>query len=219
VFDVDKSVQYLNSHAHSQSTSNCAKYVRIAISNPAGGGQPMGTTKSAKDYGPQLKAAGFREVTDGTLQKGDVAVIQPYAGGNPNGHMAMYNGEGWVSDFRQNGSTPYPGPGYRAAEPPYKIYRHQDAKPSSGGGKSSGSGVQGITRRGKRLKKGAHHGVYLGRKQRHLSHRRAELEGGGNVIEGSGTTFVGRERYAVARLGDDTTDAPIAVGDETVLVG
>ncbi len=214
MFDVDKSVQYLNSHAHAKSTSNCAKYVRIAISSPAGGGQPMGNTLSAKNYGPQLEAAGFRQVTDGTLQKGDVAVIQPYAGGNPNGHMAMYNGQGWVSDFKQNGSTPYPGPGYRAAKPPYKIYRHQSVKSGS-----TGSGVQGITKQGKRLKKGAQHGVYLGPKQRHLSHRQAELEGGGNVIEGSGTTFVGRERYAVARIGDNTTDAPIVVGEDTVLVG
>jgi len=214
MFDVDKAVQYLNSHAEPESTSNCAKYVRIAISNKAGGGQPVGNTKSAKDYGPQLEAAGFRQVTDGTLQKGDVAVIQPYAGGNPNGHMAMYNGSGWVSDFKQNGSTPYPGPGYRAAKPPYKIYRHQDAKAQSTGG-----GAQGITKQGKKLKKGAQHGVYLGPKQRHLSHKRAELEGGGYVTQGSSTTFVGRERYAVARVEDETTDAPIVVGEDTVLVG
>ncbi|UQA60490.1 hypothetical protein E8A73_008470 [Polyangium aurulentum] len=212
MFDVNKSVQYLNSHAQPKSTSNCARYVRTAISSPAGGGQPMGRTLSAKNYGPQLEAAGFRQVTDGTLQKGDVAVIQPYPGGNQHGHMAMYNGQSWVSDFKQRDM--YPGPGYRAARPSYKIYRHQSAKKGS-----TGTGAQGITRHGKRLKKGANHGVYLGPKQRHLSHRRAELEGGGNVTQGSSTTFVGSERYPVARLGDETTDAPIAVGEDTVLVG
>jgi hypothetical protein len=30
---------------------------------------------------------------------------------------------------------------------------------------------------------------------------------------------VGRERYPVARIGDETTDAPIAVGEDTVMVG
>lgn len=212
MFDVDKAVQYLNSHAQPESTSDCAAFVRQAISKPAGGGLPMGSTKSAKDYGPQLEAAGFRQVTDGTLQKGDVAVIQPYPGGNPNGHMAMYNGTDWVSDFKQRDM--WGGPGYRAAKPSYKIYRHQSAK-----GTSTGSGVQGITRHGKKLKKGADHGVHIGPKKRHLSHKRAELEGGGNVTQGSGTVYVGRERYAVARVDDNTTDAPIAVGEDTVMVG
>jgi len=213
VFDVNKSVQYLNAHAEPGSLGKCARYVRVAISSPAGGGLPMGRTLSAKNYGPQLEAAGFRQVTDGTVQKGDVVVIQTYAGAkNQHGHMAMYNGQNWVSDFKQRDM--YPGPGYRAAKPPYKIYRYQGAKKQS-----TGTGVQGLTQHGKKLKTGAQHGVYLGPKQRHLSHQQAELEGGGNVTQGSATTFVGRERYPVARIGDETTDAPIAVGEDTVMVG
>lgn len=79
-------------------------------------------TANAKDYGSSLERAGFREVPPGsTLQAGDVAVIQPYSGGNPSGHMTMFDGTGWISDFRQR--SMYPGPGYRAAHPSFKIYR------------------------------------------------------------------------------------------------
>ncbi len=211
MFDVDKAVDYLDSHAERGSIHKCATYVARAISKPAAGGQPMGTTLNAKDFGPDLKAAGFNEVTDGSLQKGDVAVIQPYPGGNPAGHMTMFDGTNWVSDFNQ-GPSMYPGPGYRANQPPYKIYRHE-------GVASSGSGVQAITRHGKKVHKGAHHNVHIGPKKRHLSHKQAELEGGGNVVAGSATVFVGTERYAVARVDDATTDAPIAVGENSILVG
>jgi hypothetical protein len=209
VFDVDKAVQYLDSHAQPKSKGKCATYVANAISNPAAGGQPMATTLAAKDFGPDLEAAGFREVTDGSLQKGDVAVIQSIPG-HPYGHMTMFDGESWVSDFNQ-GSSMYPGAGYRAAQPPYKIYRHSGAS-------SSGSGVHAITQHGKKVK-GTPHGVFVGPKKRRLSHQHAELEGGGEVTQGSPTVFVGPERYAVARVEDQTTDAPIAVGEDSVLVG
>lgn len=76
----------------------------------------------AKDYGISLERAGFSEVLQGsTIQAGDVAVIQPYPGGNPSGHMAMYDGIIWISDFRQR--SMYPGPGYRRTQPSFKIYR------------------------------------------------------------------------------------------------
>ena len=54
-------------------------------------------------------------------QKGDVVVIQSYAGGDPNGHVAMYDGTTWISDFRQRDM--WGGPGYREKMPPYVIYR------------------------------------------------------------------------------------------------
>ena len=44
--------------------------------------------------------------------------------GNPNGHMAMWNGTQWVSDFRQgHGTNPYPSAGYRSARPSLTYYR------------------------------------------------------------------------------------------------
>ena len=55
-------------------------------------------------------------------QRGDVVVIQSIPG-HPHGHMAMYDGEHWVSDFKQR--TLYPGDSYRAYKPSYVVYRHQ----------------------------------------------------------------------------------------------
>jgi len=54
-------------------------------------------------------------------KKGDVAVIQPYKGGDPHGHIAMYNGTKWVSDFKQRDM--WGGPGYRKHKPTCVVYR------------------------------------------------------------------------------------------------
>ena len=71
--------------------------------------------------------AGFRAVPPGsTVIAGDVAIIQPYAGGNPSGHRTMYDGTTWYSDFRQN--SMYPGGGYRAVQPAYKSLGRTDAR-------------------------------------------------------------------------------------------
>jgi hypothetical protein len=72
-------ISYLRSHAPVHSHSECAKYTRLAI---LAGGVNVPNTTYAKDYGAELLRAGFREVPQGsTLLSGDVAVIQPYAGG------------------------------------------------------------------------------------------------------------------------------------------
>jgi hypothetical protein len=213
VFDVDKAVTYLNSHAGKKTKRKCAHYTTNAIVDSAGGGQPMGRTKYAKNFGPLLEDAGFREVTDGSLQKGDVVVIQSFPGNNA-GHMAMYNGKEWVSDFHQGrGAEVYPGPSYRANQPSYKIYRHRDA------GKSSGSGVQGVTKQGAQLDTGDDHGVRVGPKLRHLAHLDSNLIGGGKVKQGSGTVYVGVNRKPVSRVTDATTHGPIVIGEDSVGVG
>lgn len=112
-------VSYLRSHALGHSHSDCAKFTREAIE---AGGITLTRTHDAKDYGPILLRAGFSEVPPGsTLWSGDVAVIQSYPGGNPSGHMTMYDGTQWISDFPQR--SMYPGPGYRRAHPAFIIYR------------------------------------------------------------------------------------------------
>ena len=212
-FDVDKAVTYLDKHAHKKTQHECAHYTANAITSPAGGGLPMGRVHDAKNFGPSLEAAGFKPVTDGTIQKGDVAVVQPYPGGNQSGHMEMFDGKNWVSDFQQNhGQDVYPGPGYRANQPDYKVYRYKSGQASAGG-------AQGITVAGTKLFKGDDHGVSLGPHDRHLSHQLALLEGGGQVTQGSTTVFVGTALHPVARVGDETTDGPIDVGENTVLIG
>lgn len=97
----------------------CAEFTRKAIQ---AGGITLGHTYHAKDYGPMLRNAGFTAI--GTYEmprEGDVIIIQPYAGGNPSGHMAIYDGTEWYSDFKQRDM--WAGPGYRAARPSYTIYR------------------------------------------------------------------------------------------------
>jgi len=64
---------------------------------------------------------GFREVR-GTPQPGDVVVIQAITG-HPHGHMAMFDGQIWISDFRQMHGF-YPAQVYRTIKPAYQICRH-----------------------------------------------------------------------------------------------
>lgn len=135
--NIDDAVSHLeNSYVPMPGNGMCAKYVRQAIE--AGGVKLDPSTRpvSAKDYGPYLEANGFKEVsTDNYVpQAGDVAVIQGYPAGpiDPNtgeptykaaddGHIAMYTGDKWGSDFEQ--TDMWGGPHYRQIKPDYKIYR------------------------------------------------------------------------------------------------
>jgi len=121
-WDCEKAIQHLNQHARAHSAGRCAEFVREAIE---AGGLIVARRSSAKDYGPSLEAVMFRALAEWprTVIAGDVAVIQPVAG-HPHGHMAMYNGAGWVSDFKQLHGY-YPSPLYRAAKPAVVFYRHQ----------------------------------------------------------------------------------------------
>ncbi|WET40358.1 hypothetical protein [Citrobacter enshiensis] len=112
-------VDHAKGHANARSLGRCAEYTREAIS---AGGVEIGHTNSAKDYGILLENAGFRAIGIGeNLLTGDVVIIQPYPGGNRNGHMAIFDGTTWYSDFRQRDM--WAGPGYRSAHPSYVIYR------------------------------------------------------------------------------------------------
>jgi hypothetical protein len=127
VLNIDKAVEHLNENARAVSSGLCARYVRRAIQ--AGGlGLKPPYPKSAKDYGAYLEKYGFVKVRPRPAPKylpkrGDIVVIQPYSASYPHGHIAMYNGERWVSDFFQQGGSIWPGPGYRQHQPEYDIYR------------------------------------------------------------------------------------------------
>jgi hypothetical protein len=127
VWNIGNAVSALRENAEAGSVGKCAHYTADAIE---AGGVALGPRPiSAKDFGPILSMAGFAELLSGPQQfkAGDVAVVQPCAG-HPHGHMAMFDGSGWYSDFRQNSFScppdPYPGKDYRLASPPYKVYRH-----------------------------------------------------------------------------------------------
>ncbi|MFM0241215.1 CHAP domain-containing protein [Paraburkholderia phytofirmans] len=118
-WNINSAVDYLQWHAEPSSHQRCARYVREAIQR---GGISLMVMYSARNYGSSLICTGFYEVSDANPQKGDVVVIQAIAN-HPDGHMAMYDGRIWISDFRQQYGF-YPGPAYRSARPPYQIYRH-----------------------------------------------------------------------------------------------
>lgn len=121
-YNVDEAVSKLNGNVASKSLGKCAKYVRIAIE--AGGLSTEGRPVSAKNYDKFLPKLGFTEITttNYTPLKGDISVIQSIEG-YIHGHICMYDGSQWVSDFKQR--TMMPGSAYRKNPPRYNIYRWQ----------------------------------------------------------------------------------------------
>jgi hypothetical protein len=135
MWDRSKSIRYLVSNAQPHSLGYCARYVREAIE---AGGVILVRHASAKDYGPSLTKVGFRSICDSNSlklyrhQSGDVAVIQPIVG-SPDGHMCMFGGTYWTSDFVQYHGV-YPGPTYRKLRPAFSIFGYPfifDSIPSS----------------------------------------------------------------------------------------
>lgn len=124
---IDKKLKY--------GESKCARYVKKALI--AGGASVKNSgIESAKDYGPWLLENGFKVVDNATTvrsggvftisgqQVGDVVVIQA-APHHVHGHMAMFNGTHWVSDFIQEKGF-YPAQIYRDQNIPYALYRYGD---------------------------------------------------------------------------------------------
>lgn len=141
--NVDKSVDYLrrNISPKQYGDGKCATNVANAI---RAGGIPLGRPATrhsegasapwALDYGPVLEDVGFSAVAASdasglyppkgyTPQKSDVAVIQPIKGQNPAGHMAMYDGTQWISDFKQHRDI-WPNYSYQKNGSAFVIYRH-----------------------------------------------------------------------------------------------
>jgi hypothetical protein len=69
-------------------------------------------------------AKGFKCVTANGYkpEAGDIAVFEGFAG-HTSGHIEIYNGHQWISDFKQNYLTP--GASYRSPPDPYVIYRYK----------------------------------------------------------------------------------------------
>ncbi|WP_226331377.1 hypothetical protein [Klebsiella grimontii] len=113
--------------------SRCAHYVKVALVSGGLSAKNSGIN-SAKDYGPWLVENNFKPVEGVTTvisggvysisgqQAGDVAIIQA-VGKHTDGHMTMFDGAKWVSDFVQDRGF-YPGPAYRGNSVAYKLYRY-----------------------------------------------------------------------------------------------
>jgi hypothetical protein len=112
---------WMDAHALTRSSHHCAMYCRLGM-EAAGintGDRPR--SGDAGDYGPFLLRHGAQTVSQDSYspQVGDVVVFDK-TGEHPNGHIEMYDGHHWVSDFMQHSFSPY-----RNADstPPYTIYR------------------------------------------------------------------------------------------------
>lgn len=123
-FDIGRAVDEMNMYALSGSSKYCAKFVRFGLE--AGGLNTSGRPNSAKDYGPFLESLGFTPVVTNQYMAGDIAVFNSIIGykgvqDHPNGHIQMFNGSQWVSDYRQ--SDFWPGTDYSTAQPTFQVYR------------------------------------------------------------------------------------------------
>ena len=122
-WDLDAAIAHLQREALEHPSSKCGKFVHKAID---AGGIRLNTAYnphgvSASGYGPILRHAGFRTVAPGEKpQKGDVVVFQP-VDGHPDGHVAMFDGKQWISDFKQD--SIYAATDYQKVDAPYVIYR------------------------------------------------------------------------------------------------
>lgn len=124
-FNIDAAVNYLDAHAHNKTVKSCAMYVRRALE--AGGLDTRNHPESAADYVDYLGKLGFNLIVNGygdqlpdeySPQKGDIVVIGR-VGIHKHGHIAMYNGKQWVSDFRQKSFKIYD------TIKDYTIWRHK----------------------------------------------------------------------------------------------
>lgn len=120
-WDVDKSIQTIVKNSKPTSQHACAKFVRMAL--VAGGINTNGNPIAAQDYHFKgfLEKIGFRLIatlpnrteqdkwTGTNSVPGDIAVMQ--APSHNNGHICMWTGKQWISDFRQNHMRPYTSAG------------------------------------------------------------------------------------------------------------
>lgn len=97
---------YATSHAHPKSTHYCARYVANSL--------------QAAGYKFERQGMAYQYVTNGILpkmgfsqvdmaqppRKGDISVIGPRRPGHA-GHISIFNGTNWVSDFIQRRESPY----------------------------------------------------------------------------------------------------------------
>ena len=92
--------------AHSRSQGRCALYVRRALQQAGYNFTPQA---SAYMYANgTLSSAGFVQISTQNYQPqvGDVVVFNRTSR-NPHGHIQIYDGGQWVSDFRQPNFSPY----------------------------------------------------------------------------------------------------------------
>jgi hypothetical protein len=112
---------WMDAHALTRSSHHCAMYCRLGMEAAGLSTQDRPRSGDAGDYGPFLLRHGAQVVAKDlyTPQVGDTVVFEKTAQ-HPYGHIEMYDGQRWVSDFMQHSFSPYRD---AASTPPFTIYR------------------------------------------------------------------------------------------------
>lgn len=118
-YDHEQAVKYAVSNACAHSRTMCAWYVMRALHH--GGCYPCGIYP-AYAYNKILGKAGFMEISPDNLQKGDICVLSQNSR-SQFGHIAIYDGRNWISDFRQKDI--FPNSAYRQ-ESKVQYFRQSD---------------------------------------------------------------------------------------------
>ena len=116
--NLDEAVSYLIKNALSKSINKCGLYVHRALE--AGGFRPY-LPKFAYQYWSEgiLRKIEFKEIKrPSSFKKGDITVTESNAS-HPDGHVAMWTGAQWISDFVQNSEFVY---AYN--QPPVHYFRY-----------------------------------------------------------------------------------------------
>jgi hypothetical protein len=121
VLDKNQLAAWMDAHALARSSHHCAMYCRLGMEAAGLSTQDRPRSGDAGDYGPFLLRHGAQVVAKDsyTPQVGDTVVFDKTAQ-HPYGHIEMYDGKRWVSDFMQRSFSPYRD---AASTPPSTIYR------------------------------------------------------------------------------------------------
>lgn len=110
-WNLAQSIRFLENNTGMASKHQCAKYVRMALE--AGGLSTVGRPQLARQYVSYLPTIGFQHIatlgdnwSSFSFCPGDIAVMQKPGQPSAPGHICMYTGNIWVSDFKQPGG-PY----------------------------------------------------------------------------------------------------------------
>lgn len=192
-------------------TGYCAKYVRLALQN--GGGYKFDGVGSAYQYHTQgvLTIAGFVQIHAGTKwQVGDVIVYQN-SNRRPHGHIQIWDGRNWISDFIQNSWLIYGGAN------PFSLWRDKNylnaAQPGSGWTAADGKNVGGSDGNAPGATFSAEGGVGMGVARRKWTQTKAIL--GGDALYG-GSKKVATDGSVSAKADTKPTKAKSSTVDKEV---
>lgn len=118
---VGRLIAWLDSHAHLHSIHRCAASVREAMEAAGISTADRPASGDAGDYGPFLLRHGAQVIPADHYQPrpGDIAVYDK-SEEHPAGHVQVFDGRHWVSDFVQHAFSPYSDPG---SAPSVTVYR------------------------------------------------------------------------------------------------